>query len=366
MDFATRLNDARRDGSQKAKPVHSGRRKKFGSTNIGASEIAKDAIFGSDLPASQEVAGLRLAEFYLTQSDFERLLGEAVVLTITKLLNVSCPPAFAPPDEPNYAIIGIVARRGEFRQTPRGKSVIFSLTDLVYDIPFSASGVAFEKYYKIQPGTVIAILNPRVFPARDNTSRTVGIGVNVDECVLEVGRAKDFAFCAEQTKAKNRRCRNWVDTRHSEICDYHREARVQRARSSRPELNSAPSKLFAPRSGNCVQRVFKGGAVSWKTGIQPDFQEPPVGRVWMGSMPQGFDNSVALPMEKSRLEKKRREMLENEARIRKKLAARPNGYLLREFDQKGRLLEEQPSKPALKKVAKLPGEDSDSDLEIIY
>jgi hypothetical protein len=54
------------------------------------------------------------------------------------------------------------------------------------------------------------------------------------ESVLEIGFSKDFGTC-EALRADGVRCPDWVDTRHSKVCEYHIDQGMKRARKGRME-----------------------------------------------------------------------------------------------------------------------------------
>lgn len=382
-EFANQLR-AQRKSSSSTKELVKQRLGEFSRTNVGASgkktSDEKDTV--------DPHTGLDLTTRYLNCSDFDALVQDATVLTLSKLLSEVYPPHFTPPQYTNYVVMAIVARKGEVKQSMRGsKYVMLTLTDLKYDLMLAIHGASFEKFWKIRPGTLIAILNPSVYVAKGDI-RTLGLSVRGETSILEIGHSKHCGQCHGETSNKAR-CKNWVDLRRTEYCEYHREVRMRKAAGSRPEFNSTVSKMYDPKSGAKRMTVFKGGDVKWKQGLQTDFQAPvDTGKLYQskarGSFMGDFEETVTSKEKQVKRDKRRADELQNELRIRKKLAQRPDGYLLREFDIKGNLLEKETKETVKKTLAFTPEhirrigfdptggqrakhqrQSSDSDLEII-
>jgi len=54
------------------------------------------------------------------------------------------------------------------------------------------------------------------------------------ESVLEIGFSKDFGTC-EALRADGEQCPDWVDSRHTKVCEYHIDQGMKRARKGRME-----------------------------------------------------------------------------------------------------------------------------------
>ncbi|CED85280.1 Protein required for S-phase initiation or completion [Phaffia rhodozyma] len=108
------------------------------------------------------------------------------------------------------------------------------------------SGGAFEEFWKLKVGTVIAILNPKILrPLKNSQSphpMTNALAINPlsAESVIEIGQARDLGRCAS-LKIDGERCLNWVDKRVGEVCEYHVHAAMKRNRASRAEFGASTS-----------------------------------------------------------------------------------------------------------------------------
>lgn len=249
---------------------------------------AKD--FDSDAVASNEslLPKIRLVSQYCSKEDFKSMIPPGTdTLTITELFKQVSPPEFKRPPEaaPNFVVFGIVAARSVMRTSAQGnKFVTMTLSDLKYDVSLALHGKAHEKFWKVRPGTLIALFNPQFYVQKfENTARTLALSVSKEGCLVELGQAKDLGQCESMTSASrySKRCRNWVDVRKTHVCEFHTEQKA--TKTKRPEFNALSAKLWDPKSGggghidggdNSSKRmtVYKGGEVGWKRGLQLDSQ----------------------------------------------------------------------------------------------
>lgn len=115
------------------------------------------------------------------------------------------------------------------------------------------SGGAYEKFWKEQPGTLMAILNPKVLKSRSygtsgNSSSILSITPETADSVIVIGRAKDLGNCTARRLDTGKECGNWCDMRYLggpddenetkslAICEYHLQRQVSKARAGRAEL----------------------------------------------------------------------------------------------------------------------------------
>lgn len=303
-------------------------------------------------------------------------------LSLTEFLKQVRPPDFERTrGAANMLVFGIFAGKSSVRTSVQGhKYLACTMCDLRYDVALQLYDDAFTKLYKLQPGTVVGIFNPRVFPLRERGLRAPGFNVRDADSIVELGTARDFGTCEARTRASNfgKACTNWVDLRKSRVCDFHTE---QTVRTKRPELNHAQAKLFDPRTAANGRRlaVVHGGAVKWKRGLQPDGQSPrpgradgPSGRVFQsaGFDPSKFDESFSargrrLQMDRQLLktvgeENELRRQLERDAVVRKRVEDKLG---LPPLKRKNRPAEVVDPIGGRRPVA--AGGDSDSDLEIV-
>lgn len=340
--------------------------------------------------------------------DFDTLktqFGDAKILTVSQLYAEVSPPGFEPPQYCNWILVAVVAKKSKVMDRPSGgsggaggvqKFVMLTLTDLgAFEVALSVQGPAFEKYWKVSPGAVIAVLNPGIYqtrkkifdPSCQNNDTTIGgegvktFGLFVTDAsfttILEIGHSKDLGKCAATT-AKGHPCTNWVNARKATYCDFHAEARVRKARSGRMEMNSvaqgqpigkyglgssktvvmmSSGKLFHNSSGASGSRAIGPDYVN-KSGLIDDPLAPgrkyskEYGQVWTSvsssiagpgyQQPRSaFDAAMhggdTLPLS-AQAQKTKAAKLAKERRIREALMRRPDGVQLRYYDAKGNQL----------------------------
>ncbi|WVF70401.1 hypothetical protein IAT40_005191 [Kwoniella sp. CBS 6097] len=151
------------------------------------------------------------------------------------------------------------------------------------------SGGAYEKWCNLSEGSVIAILNPRVW--RNIKSGNGGphplqfpLGLNptAADSITLLGQAKDLGRCSALQKDGNR-CKTWVDLRQSGVCEYHVHAAIRRGKAGRAEFTaSTASFALSSRPANGLQKGRLGFDPRTKTGLLP--------AAGAQSAPKGLDN----------------------------------------------------------------------------
>ncbi|KAK9385930.1 hypothetical protein V1515DRAFT_606343 [Lipomyces mesembrius] len=243
---------------------------------------------------------LALLTRYISVQDMAVSMRDKMIFTVSSLYAAVAPPEYDPPAYPDWAVFGVVARKSSIMYTKRqttlknkkdeeegvvedgGKNVkdwkkiiasatvepdaysarrpkrkeeqkkkadvneeenmqarryfILKLTDLKQDVDVFIMGPPLDKFWKLRLGDVVAVVNPGIWPAK---SGGTGFNLNIterDDEVVEVGRARDFGMCKAMTR-KETPCRNWVDLRKTDYCEFHVELAVRRTSSRRAEVN---------------------------------------------------------------------------------------------------------------------------------
>lgn len=248
--------------------------------------------------------GVRLNQRYFSTAAIRQQLAalpRCRVYNMAALYRTVCPPHFDAPAEANWVLFAVIAHKSKvmysnkrvaetYNQYGAGaedkrdrvgarppvkakktdktvwdpsrdeqlKFMMLTLTDLDnYEVSLALQGNAFEKYWKLQEGTLIALLNPGTYttrrPGPEDTATQAedstqpqppagpAFGLYVTEAtdsILEIGRAHDFAHCGART-LKGTPCRNWINRARAAACEYHTEQRLRGARGNRLEMNSA-------------------------------------------------------------------------------------------------------------------------------
>ena len=112
------------------------------------------------------------------------------------------------------------------------------------DIDLFLFGATFGSAPAAVFGMVIVLLNPGIYKRKDgkgfnlrmteNKSALARTDIEGGESVLEVGFSRDWAGC-EALRADGTPCGDWVDTRHTKVCEYHIDQGMKRARKGRME-----------------------------------------------------------------------------------------------------------------------------------
>ncbi|PGH23349.1 hypothetical protein AJ80_02602 [Polytolypa hystricis UAMH7299] len=233
----------------------------------------------------ESYSGLHLSTRILPHSFLTRTLNSKTPLRIPDLLKSIKAPSFDPPDiDGDYVVFGIVASKSSPRDRQDDKKIakdndpnddgtnntskymVITLTDLHWTVDLFLFSTAFPRYYKLTPGTLIAILNPSIMPPPPHKLDTNRFSLTLnssDDTVLEIGKAKDLGFC-KTIRKDGKPCETWVDSRKTEFCEFHVELQLRKTTSSRMEVNGKPGTLgpggrSGSRSGMFNTRSSRGG-----------------------------------------------------------------------------------------------------------
>ncbi|ODH53448.1 hypothetical protein GX48_00278 [Paracoccidioides brasiliensis] len=241
--------------------------------STGKDEQDMNPTKSSDPSKFEPFSGLRLSSRILPHSFLTRTLDSKSPMRIPDLLKTIKGPQFDPPDtDGDYVVFGIIASKStpkDHQDVKKGtckkadpdddcskntsKYMVLTLTDLKWSIDLFLFSTAFPRYYKLVPGTVIAILNPSIMPPPPNKVDTNRFSLTLnssDDTILEIGKSQDLGFC-KSVKKDGKVCESWVDGRKTEFCEFHIDLQLRKTTAKRMEVNSGPG-LFGPggRSGS--------------------------------------------------------------------------------------------------------------------
>lgn len=346
------LKHASKEVKEKKEELNKVREKSF-TLGQPERECNSDEEMEGDHSEWDKFSGIRISRRYISPDLLAEQFENKELFDLRRLLSVVCPPKFEDPDCANFVVFGIVAQKSDIRHTKRGhKYVLFTLTDLNYEVLLSLHGEAFEKYWKTHDGTVVAILNPSIYKMSKNENEppnSFGLSLTVgSDVMLEIGKAKHLGTCRAIT-AKGNRCRSWINKRKTSYCDYHTSNGVQKMSSARPELNSLPTKTFAPKGADGrPMKYMIGGSVKHKQGLQPDYQAKKASNVFVGGKSDLNSHPETDYMDKHASEKRFQQRMKNmeiERKIRDALSQTPGGTMLKSYRPDGKPAEEKPEKP---------------------
>lgn len=213
-----------------------------------------------------------LSKRLLPRDFLTRTFAEKSVLRVPDLLATVKSPDYSLPDdlEADYVVLATIASKSSpiahqnatketneettsrdeaaaATQNNKGKFMVLKLTDLKWTLDLYLFTTAYTRFYKLSPGTVIAILNPGIMPPKPHMRDTGRFSLTLnssDDTVLEIGTSRDLGWCKASRK-DGKQCSDWIDKRHTEFCEFHTDIVTERTRRGRMEVQgmSAP---FAP------------------------------------------------------------------------------------------------------------------------
>jgi minichromosome maintenance protein 10 len=219
-------------------------------------------------------SGFHLRNRRTEHNALTRTFSGKALFSIPRLLKEVKSPEYDPPDcETDYVVLGIVAKKSApLDHKNRGPKVVHSagseetlfpkfmvihLTDLKWELDLFLFDTGFDTFWKITPGTVIAILNPMIMPPRNKNSGAFSLKLSSSEdTVLEIGTASDLGFC-KAIKRDGKECLQWIDARKTEFCEFHISLKVDKARKGRMEFNTM---VGGGTTSGSSKRGGRGGA----------------------------------------------------------------------------------------------------------
>ncbi|USW55464.1 Putative minichromosome maintenance protein [Septoria linicola] len=186
-----------------------------------------------------------------------REMAEREVYSLPRLLREVKSPDYDPPDcEADYVVFAVLAsksspfdhaqthrtndKHGENQlEAPKNKFMVLHLCDLKWEIDCFLFGTAFNQFWKLTPGTLLAIMNPAILPPKGNQHNgkfSLKLGSSED-CVMEIGVARDLGYCSA-IKKNGEPCGEWIDKRKAEACEFHLNLQIEKARKGRMEVNT--------------------------------------------------------------------------------------------------------------------------------
>lgn len=199
---------------------------------------------------------IHLKKRNISHSVVAREMEGKEIYPLTRLLKEVKSPNYDPPDcEADYVVFAVLASKSspldqapthkkidsyeDNTEAPRNKFMVLHLCDLQWEVDLFLFGSAFNQFWKLTPGTLLAILNPAIMPPKGkqhNGRFSLKLGSS-DDAVMEIGVARDLGFCIS-LKKDGHQCHAWVDNRKTEVCDYHISLQVQKSRANRMEVNT--------------------------------------------------------------------------------------------------------------------------------
>jgi minichromosome maintenance protein 10 len=237
-----------------------------GSTRASRKKVKPADVSESEASQFEPYSSIHLSKRIVPHKELTRILTGKKTFVIPDLLKTVRAPDFSGPDiEEDLVLFAIIASKSgprSHQQNPkgnnRGKYMILELTDLKWELSLFLFDSAFDKFWKLTAGTIIAILNPVIMaPQRGKTDTgKFSLVLNSDaDTILEIGSARDLGFC-KSMKKDGKTCDAWVDKRHTEFCDFHINQTLEKTHSNRMEVNTmtfGKGRGFGSRKFNSIE-----------------------------------------------------------------------------------------------------------------
>ncbi|KAL8804052.1 MAG: hypothetical protein Q9223_005936, partial [Gallowayella weberi] len=236
----------------------------FSSLHLSKRLIPHDsltkALSGKSILLLPEVLGTVKAPEYCWRDNLE---ADIVVLATiaSKSQPLSHKDAHKTADKAsNHEIKTSLTEAAESETNARGKYMAITLTDLKWTLELYLFTTAFTRFRKLTPGTVIAILNPNIMPPPPHNPHNNRFSLTLsssDDTILEIGTSRDLGWCSA-VKKDGKYCGDWIDKRHTSVCEFHVDRVLEKTRRGRMEVNSM-SVPFAPGGKKGGRLGFWGG-----------------------------------------------------------------------------------------------------------
>lgn len=199
---------------------------------------------------------IHLSKRHISHSVIAREMEGKELYSLPRLLKKVKSPDYEPPDcESDYVVFAILASKStpldhapthrttektkDDFEAPKNKFMVLHLCDFKWEIDCFLFGTAFNQFWKLTPGTLLAILNPAILPPKVNQhSGRFSLKLSSSEdAVMEIGVSRDLGYC-RAVKKNGQQCGQWIDKRKTEACDFHLNLQIEKSRKERMEVNT--------------------------------------------------------------------------------------------------------------------------------
>ncbi|RYP60426.1 hypothetical protein DL769_008129 [Monosporascus sp. CRB-8-3] len=221
-----------------------------GKKRASPSDVPEEEASGFEPYSSVHLSKRIIPHPVLTRN----LSGKKTYVIQDLLKHVKAPDFSLPEIEQDIVVFGILASKSDPRShkptsnpkekaqsdPARGKYMVLTLVDLQWELELFLFNTGFDRFWKLTPGTLLAILNPTVMPpppGRTDTGRFSLVINSGQDTILEVGTARDLAFC-KSVKKDGQLCNSWVNRKRTEFCEFHMNAALSKHRQARQDINA--------------------------------------------------------------------------------------------------------------------------------
>lgn len=231
-------------------------------------QVAPSEVPEEEASAFEPYSSTHLKKRIIPHPTLTRNLSGKVTYLIPDLLKHVKAPEFQLPDvEQDIVVFGILASKSDPRahknsgsnikektepDPAKAKYMVLKLVDLKWEIELFLFNSGFERYWKLTPGTLLAILNPTIMPPPPNRTDTGKFSLVInsdDDTILEVGTARDLGFC-KSVKKDGTLCSSWVNSKRTEFCEFHMNLALSKKRLARQDVNAFNTGLGPEKRSN--------------------------------------------------------------------------------------------------------------------
>ncbi|KAI1429891.1 hypothetical protein F5Y12DRAFT_343183 [Xylaria sp. FL1777] len=231
--------------------IESQEQKRAYTRKVPPSEVPEE-----EASAFEPYSSIHLTKRIIPHPTLTRNLSGKKTYLIPDLLKHVKAPDFQLPDiEQDIVVFGILASKSDPRahkntdsnlkekreaDTTKAKYMVLKLVDLKWELDLFLFNTGFERYWKLTPGTLLAILNPTIMPPPPNRTDTgrFSLVINSDEdMILEIGTARDLGFC-QSVKKDGMLCSSWVNSKRTKFCEFHMNLALSKKMLARQDVNA--------------------------------------------------------------------------------------------------------------------------------
>ncbi|KAI0813074.1 hypothetical protein GGR55DRAFT_677400 [Xylaria sp. FL0064] len=228
----------------------------FGQTSEMQNKVPPSEVPEEEASAFEPYSSIHLKKRIIPHLLLTRNLAGKEIYGIPDVLKHVKAPEFQLPDiEQDIVLFGILASKSEPKahkntgsnvkekteaDPTKAKYMVLTLVDLKWELDLFLFNTGFERYWKLTPGTLLAILNPSIMPPPPNRTDTgkFSLVINSDEdTILEVGVARDLGFC-ESVKKDGTLCSSWVNSKRTKYCEFHMNLALSKKTLARQDVNA--------------------------------------------------------------------------------------------------------------------------------
>jgi hypothetical protein len=186
-------------------------------------------------PHREKFSNLRVKNRVVSAAAMEVQMRGRKMIKIAQLLHVS--RARLEDETLDWVTIGVLGEKSKVRLDKKGgKFMTWRLTDLeAHSVTLFLFKGAYEAHRQCDAGDVFALINPRVLPALEGSSKGMALSVSEGVHVVRLGRAMDFGRCRSMRR-DGRACLAPINVLHGAFCDFHATAKKKSIGSKRPAL----------------------------------------------------------------------------------------------------------------------------------